>query len=92
MSSEKKVTLYGTMECGDTVSARELLDGAGVVYGYVDVLGSLGALREFMNIRDTNPELFEDAVKNGGVGIPIVAVEGGMIYNNIEDLDLPLLK
>lgn len=92
MSNEKKVTVYGTMECSDTVDARALFDREGVAYRFVEVLESLGALREFLNIRDANPELFAEAVRGGGVGIPVVAVEGGGIYTNIENLDLTLIK
>lgn len=92
MAEEKKVTVYGCMECPDTVAALELFGREGVAYRFVEVLESLGALREFLNIRDANPELFAGAVRDGGVGIPVVSVEGGGVFTDIESLDLALLK
>lgn len=87
----EKVVVYGTMECGDTVTARERLDREGVAYSYVDVLSSLGALREFMNIRDANPQVFAETVRNGGVGIPI-AVVGESVFNDLENMDLTPIR
>lgn len=92
MSNEKKVTVYGSMECPDTVDARELFDREGVSYTFVEVLESLGALKGFLNIRDANPELFAEAIRCGGIGIPVVTVEGGGVYTNVSDLDLTLVS
>lgn len=87
----KKVVVYGTMECPDTVEAIELLNKEGIRHAYIDILKSMGYLKRFLNIRDANPDLYADTVANRGIGVPTIVVDGE-VYNGMDKPDLSLLK
>ena len=60
---------YGTMMCPDCVESHKVLDESGTPYEFVDITGSIPALKEFTFLRDSNP-LFDDAKANNYLGIP----------------------
>ena len=70
--------IYGSMQCPDCVECRNDLDAAGVVYEYLDLAESLKNLKEFLVIRDQNPEFIE-IKKEGKIGIPCIVEEDGAV-------------
>lgn len=63
--------IYGSMLCPDCVQCREDLDRAGVEYEYLDFADSLKNLKEFLTLRDGNPQ-FDPVRQAGGIGIPCI--------------------
>lgn len=88
----KEIIVYGSMQCSDTVQAKELLDKEGIKYEFVDILSSMDSLKGFLNIRDANPGLFADSVANKGVGVPVIEIDGSHVYKGLDNLDLARLK
>ena len=72
------IKIYGSMLCKDCVQCRQELDRAGVAYEYLDFADNLGNLKEFLAIRDGS-DLFDEARKNGGIGIPCIVREDGSL-------------
>lgn len=68
------IKIYGSMLCKDCVQCREELDKAGVAYAYLDFSENLLALKEFLAIRDSDPQ-FDEVRRNGGIGIPCIVRE-----------------
>jgi len=60
---------YGTMMCPDCVDAHKVLEDSDTPYEFVDITGSVPALKEFTRLRDTNAA-FDDAKTEGYLGIP----------------------
>lgn len=60
---------YGTMLCPDCVDAHKVLDESGTPFEFVDITGSIPALKEFMFLRDSNPA-FDGAKAEQYLGIP----------------------
>lgn len=60
---------YGTMMCPDCVNAQKVLDDSGTSYEYIDIAGSVQALKEFMILRDSAPA-FNEAKSERFIGIP----------------------
>lgn len=60
---------YGTMMCPDCVDAHKVLEDSNTPYEFVDITGSVPALKEFTFLRDSNP-VFDDAKAEGYLGIP----------------------
>lgn len=63
---------YGTMLCPDCVDAHKVLDESGTPYEFVDITGSIPALKEFMFLRDSNPA-FDGAKAEQYLGIPALS-------------------
>lgn len=70
--------VYGTMECGDCVACKNNFDRLGVEYEFVNILGSLYDVKDFLRLRDRN-EAFADPKKYGYIGIPALVLEDGSI-------------
>ena len=60
---------YGTMMCPDCVDAHKVLEDSNTPYEFVDITGSIPALKEFMFLRDSNPA-FHGAKEESYLGIP----------------------
>ena len=70
------IKIYGSMLCKDCVKCLQDLDQAGVAYEYLDFAEELQNLKDFLKIRDASA-LFDNARKNGGIGIPCILREDG---------------
>ena len=70
--------IYGSMLCPDCTKCREDLDRAEVAYEYLDFGVSVKNLKEFLAIRDGSA-IFDEARKNGSVGIPCILREDGTV-------------
>lgn len=77
---KRKIILYGSEQCDGCVELKALLTKKQVHFGFVDVLGGLGHLKKFLNVRDTHPELYETVRKEGRVGIPTLVVNDSEVY------------
>lgn len=76
--------IYGSMLCKDCVQCREDLDREGVAYEFLDFSDALVNLKEFLKLRDENA-LFDDARRNGGIGIPCIVREDGSLTLDWEE-------
>ena len=78
---------YGTMLCPDCVDAHKVLDESGTPYEFVDITGSIPALKEFMFLRDSNPA-FDGAKAEQYLGIPalVTADDPTTTTLNVQDV------
>lgn len=88
----KEIIIYGSIQCPDTVQAKELFDKEGIKYEFVDILDSMDSLKEFINVRDANPALFADTVANRGIGVPVIVIDDFHVYKGLDNLDFARLK
>lgn len=72
------IKIYGSMLCKDCVQCRKDLDEAGVSYVYLDFADELLHLKEFLAIRDSDPQ-FDTIKKDGRIGIPCIVKEDGSV-------------
>lgn len=70
--------IYGSKLCPDCVQCCADLDAAGVAYEYIDFGESLRGLKEFLTIRDSDPQ-FEEVRAMGKIGIPCIVAEDGAV-------------
>lgn len=54
---------------------KEVLSEYGVKYAFVDITSGMGALKQFLKLRDTM-DAFADARAGHYVGIPVLLVDG----------------
>ena len=76
--------IYGSMLCPDCVQCREELDNAGVSYEFLDFSENLKNLKEFLAIRDSDPQ-FASVREAGSIGIPCLVDEKGNITLSWEE-------
>lgn len=76
--------IYGSMMCPDCVQIKEDLDKAGVAYEFLDFADSLLNLKEFLNLRDSEP-VFEEVKAGGKIGIPCIVREDGRVTLSWEE-------
>ena len=72
------IKIYGSMLCKDCVQCREDLDRAGVPYEYLDFSQELKNLKEFLEIREREPQYVEVRAR-GAIGIPCIVRDDGTI-------------
>jgi len=70
--------IYGNMQCPDCVRCRKELDAAKVEYVYLDFSDSLRNLKEFLILREQDPQ-FREVKEKGGIGILCIVREDGSI-------------
>lgn len=87
---EKNIKIYGSRECQRCADAKKALDSQQIAYEYVDVLSSLEALKQFINIRDKNPELFKQPISEGHIGLPVFVIDGRYYHGAIDEFDINL--
>ena len=67
--------VYGSKLCPDCVQAEQAFKEKGIAYEYRDITENLAFLKEFLAIRDANPQ-FDGARAHKGIGIPCIMQEG----------------
>lgn len=72
------ITVYGSNTCYDTLSAITRMAERGIDFNFVNITGSIGLLKEFLYMRDTNP-LYDDVHGKNGIGIPTFKLEDGTL-------------
>ena len=70
--------VYGMRICPDTVECCEALKKAGVEFEYLDFAEKTADLKAFLKMRDSSP-LFDDARREGNIGIPCIQREDGSL-------------
>lgn len=68
--------IYGTNQCRFCVECKKAFDEQNVAYEFVELLDDLQLLKQFINIRDTNP-VYEGIQGTGKLGIPLIQTEDG---------------
>lgn len=68
--------IYGTNQCRFCVECKNAFDEQNVAYEFVELLDDLQLLKQFINIRDTNP-VYEGIQGTGKLGIPLIQTESG---------------
>lgn len=70
--------IYGSLLCPDCTACKAAFDANGIEYDFIDITGSMRNLKEFLKHRDAE-YVFENARKNGYVGIPALLQEDGSV-------------
>lgn len=70
------ITVYGSNVCPGTLNFLRILTENHVMPNFVNVTGSIGLLKEFILIRDTNP-VFDNVRGTGAIGFPLIKLEDG---------------
>jgi len=73
------LVIYGSMLCKDCVECRKDLDQAGISYEFRDFSQSLLWLKDFLKIRDSDPQ-FSEVKTAGAIGIPCIVGENGEVF------------
>ena len=76
--------IYGTLRCPDCVACCADLDKAGTAYEFLDFDTDLKLLKELLKLRDSSPA-FNNARKEGNIGIPCIVREDGTVTLNWEE-------
>ena len=80
-----KLVIYGTKTCKDCVDALRILDEKNIRYLFLEFSDSIGNLKRFLKIRDTNP-LFNAIKEKGGVGVPLFILEDGSMTFELNEV------
>ncbi len=83
-----KFTVFGSKECPGCQKLKAQLEEKNITdFEFVDILASLGNLKQFLKIRDNAPE-YVAIRQRGGVGIPcIVTPSGNRLHEMPEDIE-----
>ena len=80
-----KLTVYGTLNCPDTVEALAEYEKRGVQVDFRDIDKSVATLKEFLTLRDTEA-VFAPVRERHSVGVPCVIKEDGTITLDWEEV------
>lgn len=81
--------MYGSPLCPDCVNAKAVMKANGINdgdYEFVEVTGSMAALREFIYFREENTKLFEPIRPYRAIGLPCFVLDDGTITFDVNDL------
>ena len=67
------VKVYGTMQCPDCVTMKEIFDEKGIEYKFFNI-DDIRVLKRFLKLRDSE-DAFDAARKEGQIGIPCIIRE-----------------
>lgn len=81
-----KLKVIGSHLCPDTLYALNRLKAAGKDIDFVNISADLGKLKEFLAVREGNPQIYDTVRANGGVGIPCFVKPDGTITMEITEL------
>ena len=73
------IKLYGSDKCEKCQDLKGILDSNKINYEYIDITDSIKNLKEFIYLRDANPQIFNEAKKYKGIGIPAIITEDNKI-------------
>ena len=71
--------LYGTPACPYCKDCKENFDRVGIEYEYIDIMGELRNLGEFLALRDKNP-VFDHSKEIEDIGVPALMKEDGTVF------------
>ncbi len=70
----KNIKVYGNDNCPTCLALKKDLNSKNMEFEYLDILGSLTNLKQYLFYRDNHPG-FEQYKKNQKFGIPLVIVD-----------------
>ncbi len=68
--------VYGAEICVDCRNYKAIQKNRGFEAEYIDICENTKNMKEFLEIRDTDP-VFDEVKKRGGIGIPLFVREDG---------------
>ena len=78
------ITMLGNHLCIDCVKACAEIERQKLPIEFHDMETSMDYVREFLNVRDGHPELFDECRKNNSIGIPVFVLEDGTVTFDCE--------
>ena len=79
------ITMLGNHLCKDCVAACAEIERQHLPIEFHDMETSMDYVREFLKVREGNPELFEECRKNNSIGIPVFVLEDGKVTFDCEE-------
>ena len=76
--------VYGAQICIDCRNYKAIQKARGFEAEYIEITEDTAKLKEFLQLRDTNP-VFEDIRARGGIGIPLFVDEDGEMTFDINE-------
>ena len=76
--------IFGSPHCPDCVACKAILEKNHVLFEYIDITGSIRALKQFLALRD-HSEAYDEVKKEGYIGIPTLVLEDGTICFDYEE-------
>ena len=73
------IRMIGNHICKDCVSAMEVIQRERLPIEFHDMEKALDYMKEFLEIREGNPELYKEARENNQIGIPVFVLEDGTV-------------
>lgn len=80
------IKIYGMETCPDCTYAEKQVKGDGR-YEVIDIGRNVKDLKEFLRLRDSN-KAFDEAKRQGAIGIPCFVLEDGTVTLSPEDAGL----
>lgn len=79
------ITMLGNHLCKDCVAACAEIERQHLPIEFHDMETSIDYVREFLKVREGNPELFDECRKNNTIGIPVFVLEDGKVTFDCEE-------
>ena len=79
------ITMLGNHLCKDCAWACAEIERQHLPIEFHDMETSMDYVREFLKVREGNPELFEECRKNNTIGIPVFVLEDGKVTFDCEE-------
>ena len=70
----RKIVFYGTPTCSDSPPAKAVLEENNIKFLFVDVCESVGKLKMFLKLRDTE-DAFQEVREQHKVGVPCIVID-----------------
>ena len=78
------ITMLGNHKCIDCVKACAEIERQHLPIAFHDMETSMDYVKEFLKVREGNPELFDECRKNNSIGIPVFVLEDGAVTFDCE--------
>lgn len=79
------ITMLGNHLCKDCAWACAEIERQHLPIEFHDMETSMDYVREFLKVREGNPELFEECRKNNTIGIPVFVLDDGKVTFDCEE-------
>lgn len=81
------IIIYGMPSCPDCEYVHHQIENRSDEFESIDIGEHVKNLKKFMHLRDNNP-VFDEAKKNGWLGIPCFVKEDGTVTLTAEEVGL----
>ena len=79
------IRLIGNRACPDCRDAYTIIEKEGLPVEIHEMADDLAVIKEFLALREGNPDVFEECVKAGSIGIPAYILSDGKITLDTEE-------